>query len=88
MLYVISIVFKRHLHADGGFANNHEKHENKLAKLTWIVGGCLIVLLLVVTTAIKSVCDNKQKQTRVEAEKQKKEEAASKDNNEAGKTGD
>ena len=95
-LFVISIVFKRHLAGEGGFANSNEKHENKLAKLTWIVGGCLVVLLLVLTTALKSICDSKQKQSRVDADKQKQEDAAARDskkqaivdNNDPAKTGD
>ena len=78
LLFVISVVFKRNLAGNGGFAVNNEKHENKEAKLTWIVGGCLIVLLLVFTTAIKSICDSKTKQSRVEAEKQKQEDEAAK----------
>ena len=67
-----------------------------MAKLTWIVGGCLLVLLLVLTTVIKSLCDSKQKQSRVDADKQKEEDAAASDskkqaiveNNDPAKTGD
>ena len=78
LLFVTSVVFKRHLAGEGGSVTNKDKHENKLAKLTWILGACLVVLALVFTTAIKSICDSKTKQSRVEAEKQKQEDEAAK----------